>query len=113
MRGGGRGGAEVSAPMRLGREELCLLPGAVPGPRVLRGQGAGKGPSRHGERHVALSLSLSQPGRALPAVGAVSAPAFTFSPLTLNKGSGRGFSSHRIFSTGHRQCSQRCFSFSS
>lgn len=100
MRGGGWGGAEVSMPMRLGREELCLLPGAAPGPRVLRGQGAGEGPLRHGERHVALSLSLSQPGRALLAVGAVSAPAFTFS-LTLNKGSGHGFSSRQIFSTGH------------
>lgn len=113
MRGGGWGGAEVSVPVRLGREELCPLPGAAPGPRVLRGQGAGEGPLRHGERHVALSLSLSQPGRALPAVGAVSAPAFTFSPLILNKGSGRGFSSRQIFSTGHRHCSQHCFSFGS
>lgn len=50
-------------PARIrGWEELYLLPGAAPGPRVLRGQGAGKRPLRHGEGHVALSLSLSQPG---------------------------------------------------
>lgn len=36
-------------------QELCLGLG-------YSGQGAGKRPLRHGEGHVALSLSLSQPG---------------------------------------------------